>query len=133
MTRSLFQAGLNWRVIDTKWPNFEKAFGKFSIKKVAKFGDDEIERLMNDSGIVRNEAKIRSTIYNAQQSLLLIKEFGSFRDYIKSFGKDHDALQSNLKSRFHHLGESSARTFLWMSGVKLTPTAEEKKWLSENR
>jgi 3-methyladenine DNA glycosylase Tag len=130
MTRTLFQAGLNWKVIDTKWPNFLKAFNNFSIKKIAKFGDTQIARLMNDQGIVRNEAKIRSTIYNAQQAALLEKEFGSFSNYIKSFGKDHASLQSDLQSRFHHLGESSSRTFLWMSGVKLTPTAEEKKWLA---
>jgi len=133
MTRALFQAGLNWRVIESKWPNFQKAFHKFSIKKIAKFGDGKISKLMNDTSIVRNEAKIVSTIYNAQQALKLEKEFGSFPKYIKSFGKDHASLQTDLQSRFHHLGESSSRTFLWMSGVKLTPTAEEKKWLASNK
>jgi len=133
MTRTLFSAGLNWRVIDTKWQNFLKAFNDFSIKKISKFGDSQIARLMNDQGIVRNEAKIRSMIYNAQQALQLEKEFGSFREYIKSFGKKHDALQADLQSRFHHLGESSSRTFLWMAGLDLKPTAEEKKWLAKNK
>ena len=132
MTRALFQAGLNWRVIETKWPNFQKAFRNFSIRRIAKFGDKEISELMNNQGIVRNGSKIHSTIYNAQQALVVVKEFGSFKDYIKSFGKDHAALQKDLQDRFHHLGESSSRTFLWMAGVKLTPTAEEKKWLASN-
>src|SRR5579862_4535533 len=69
MTRALFQAGLNWKMIENKWPNFQKAFSQFSIKKVAKYDDAKLEELMSDSGIVRNEGKIRSTIYNANQSL----------------------------------------------------------------
>jgi DNA-3-methyladenine glycosylase I len=133
MTRSLFSAGLNWRVIDNKWSNFEKAFAHFAIKKVAKYGDKEVSRLMADAGIVRNEGKIASTIYNAKQSLKLIDEFGSFRKYMDSFKKDHAALQTDLTSRFHHLGESSSRTFLWMSGMKLEPTAEEKEWMATHK
>jgi len=73
MTKALFQAGLNWKMIDDKWPNFEKALAKFSIPKVAKFGDKQIVKLMENQGIVRNERKIRSTIYNAQQSLVIEK------------------------------------------------------------
>jgi DNA-3-methyladenine glycosylase I len=133
MTRALFQAGLNWKMIENKWQNFQKAFSNFSIKKVAKYDDAEIKKLMTDAGIVRNEGKIHSTIYNADQFLKVVKEFGSFRGYIDSFGKNHSALQADLQSRFHHLGESSSRTFLWMSGVNLTPTAEEKAWLARNK
>ena len=132
MTKALFQAGLNWKMIDDKWPNFEKAFVDFSIPKVAKFGDKQISKLMENQGIVRNERKIMSTIYNAQQSLVIEKEFGSFKDYFKSFGKDHAKLMEDLQSRFKHLGDSSSRTFLWMSGVKLEPTAEEKRWMANN-
>jgi 3-methyladenine DNA glycosylase Tag len=133
MTRALFQAGLNWRMIENKWPNFQKAFSHFSISKVAKFDDAKLDKLMSDPGIVRNEGKIKSTIFNAQQALQLAREFGSFKGYIDSFGKNHAALQEDLQKRFHHLGESSSRTFLWMSGVKLAPTAEEKAWLARNK
>jgi 3-methyladenine DNA glycosylase Tag len=132
MTRALFQAGLNWKMIEAKWPNFQNAFSQFSIKKVAKFNEKDVKRLMNDKGVIRNERKIVSTIYNAQQSLRLTSEFGSFGGYIKSFGKDHEALQNDLQTRFHHLGESSSRTFLCMSGVKLAMTPEEKEWLARN-
>jgi 3-methyladenine DNA glycosylase Tag len=131
MTKALFQAGLNWQMIENKWPNFEKAFAGFSIPKVSKFGDKQITSLMNNEGIVRNEKKIRSTVYNAQQSLVVEKEFGSFKDYFKSFGKDHQKLMEDLQERFRHLGESSSRTFLWMSGVKLEPTEEEKQWIGK--
>jgi 3-methyladenine DNA glycosylase Tag len=133
LTRAIFQAGLNWKMIDTKWPNFQKAFSQFSIKKIAKYDDRKVGRLMSDASIVRNEGKIKSTIYNATQAMEIEKEFGSFEKYFKSFGKNHAALQADLQSRFHHVGDSSSRTFLWMSGVKLTPTAEEKAWLAHNK
>lgn len=133
MTHALFQAGLNWKVIQNKWPNFRTAFDDFSINRVARYNNKELKRLMNDQGIIRNEGKIKSTIFNAQQFLKTISEFGSFRDYVNSFGKDHAALQSDLQARFHHLGESSSRTFLWMSGLKLKPTAEEKMWLAQHK
>ena len=64
MTRVIFQAGLSWRLIERKWPNFQEAFESFSIDKIARFGDDDVERLMADEGIVRNRKKILATIYN---------------------------------------------------------------------
>lgn len=66
LTKTIFQSGLNWKTIDNKWPNFEKAFAKFSIPRVARFAEKQIAELMNDESIVRNEKKIRSTVYNAQ-------------------------------------------------------------------
>ncbi len=128
MSNAIFQAGLNWKMIQNKWPNFKKAFANFSIEKVSKFGEREVKELMKDTGIVRNEKKIRSAIANAQGSLNLRKEFGSFSKYVESFGKEHDGLTADLRARFRHLGESSARTFLYMSGVKLKPTREEMAW-----
>ena len=62
MTKAIFQAGLNWRMIENKWPNFRKAFDQFSAKRVSSFGEKEVKALMGDTGIVRNERKIRSVI-----------------------------------------------------------------------
>src|SRR5438309_3147084 len=90
MTRAIFTAGLNWRMIEKKWPNFQKAFSGFTLPKVAKFSERDIRALLKDESIVRNEKKIRATIHNAEQVLALEKEFGSFRDYLGSFGKKED-------------------------------------------
>ncbi len=128
MTRTLFQAGLNWVVIRNKWPDFQKAFSGFSIEKVAKFNEKDVRRLMNDKGVVRNEKKIRAAIANAQECLRLRGQFSSFREYLNSFKGDQNRLATDLRARFQHLGESSARTFLWTVGVKLTPTKEEQSW-----
>jgi DNA-3-methyladenine glycosylase I len=76
------QAGLSWHAILIKEKNFRKAYSNFDIKKVAKYGEKDFERLMNDVGIIRNRLKIHASIYNAQQLLLLQKEFGSFRKWL---------------------------------------------------
>lgn len=82
-----FQAGLSWRTILYKRENFRKAFAKFDFKKVAKFTEDDYERLMGDAGIIRNRLKILGTIQNAKMFLDVQKEFGSFNEYIWQFTK----------------------------------------------
>lgn len=80
-----FQAGLSWITILRKRENFRKAFDGFDYRKIAKYGDKEIERLENDAGIVRNKAKIRATIANAKAYMEVQKECGSFSRYIWDF------------------------------------------------
>ncbi|TMI59660.1 hypothetical protein E6H12_11440 [Candidatus Bathyarchaeota archaeon] len=133
MTRSLFTAGLNWKVIENKWPNFQKAFAGFSISKVSRFSDKDVKKLMTDTGIVRNEKKIQATVHNAGEFLKLEKDFGSFQKYLNTFGKDEDRMLEAVQERFQHVGPSTARTFLWASGCELTPTREEKKWMSGHK
>lgn len=132
MSRSLFTAGLNWGMVEKKWPNFRKAFAAFSPEKVSKMSDKDVKRLMGDAGIVRNERKIKATVHNAGEVIKLEGEFGSFKGYIASFGKDETKLLEDLQKRFKHVGGSTARTFLWSVGYKLTPTAEEKEWLAKS-
>ena len=133
MTRTVFTAGLNWKVIENKWPNFQKAFAGFSIPKVAKFTDKDTKRLMADSSIVRNEKKIQATVRNAGEFLKLEKEHGTFQKYLDSFGKDESRMLEAVAERFEHVGPSTARMFLWSSGCELTPTKEEKKWMAGHK
>ena len=132
MTTHLFSAGLNWQVVENKKDAFKSAFASFSPEKVARFTEKDVKRLIADAGIVRNEKKIRSTIYNAAQFQLIKKEYGSFGKYLARFGKKEKELQSDLQQRFHHMGASTARMFLWSVGHPLTPTAEEKKWMGSH-
>ncbi|UCH57038.1 MAG: DNA-3-methyladenine glycosylase I [Candidatus Bathyarchaeota archaeon] len=67
LTRCIFQAGLSWRTITSKWPNFKAAFDGFDVAKVASYEAEDIERLMGDEGIVRNRRKIQATIHNAKE------------------------------------------------------------------
>jgi DNA-3-methyladenine glycosylase I len=133
MTKCIFTAGLNWSVVEKKWPDFHKAFRGFALTKVAELSGAEMRALMNDRGIVRNEKKIGATVNNAAEFLRIQEEFGSFRNYLDSFKRDEKRLQSDLQERFQHLGPFTARMFLWTAGYQLTPTAEEKKWMEEHR
>jgi 3-methyladenine DNA glycosylase Tag len=132
LSKSIFTAGLNWKMVDNKWPNFRKAFMGFEPSKVAKLTERDVARLMKDDGIVRNEKKIRATIFNASRIVQLAKKEGSFEGYLRSFGKNEAELQNSLLEEFKHVGPSTARTFLWSVGYKLTPTAEEKEWMASH-
>jgi DNA-3-methyladenine glycosylase I len=76
------QAGLSWTTILNKQENFKKAYKDFDIKKVAAFKEKDFERLMNDSGIIRNRLKINAAIENAKTILKIKDEFGSFKKWL---------------------------------------------------
>jgi DNA-3-methyladenine glycosylase I len=83
-----FQSGLSWRTILRKRENFRAAFVGFDIEGVAKFGDDDVARLLQDAGIVRHRGKIEATINNARQACRLVEEVGSLAAYFWSFEPD---------------------------------------------
>jgi DNA-3-methyladenine glycosylase I len=66
MSLEAFQSGLSWLIILRKRENFRRAFSGFDVEKVARYTDADVQRLMADSGIVRNRAKIEATIANAR-------------------------------------------------------------------
>jgi DNA-3-methyladenine glycosylase I len=121
MTRVIFLAGLGWKMIDEKWPNFKKAFNNFSIVEVAKFDEKDIKRLMGDAGIVRNQAKIIATINNAKQLQNMKKEYGSFQSYLSGLDKSNNyaLVIKELGKKFSRLGPSSARIFLYSVGENI--------------
>lgn len=82
------QAGLSWAIILNKRAGYKKAFANFDPEKVARFTTKDIVRLVSDSGIVRNRAKIVAAINNAKIFLEIRKEFGSFSKYIWSFSRN---------------------------------------------
>ena len=82
------QAGLSWRTVLHKRENYRKAFARFNPKKVSKFGKKEVARLLKNSGIIRNRAKIEAAINNAKCFLAVEREFGSFTKYSWSFIKN---------------------------------------------
>ena len=82
-----FQAGLSWATILRKRPAFRAAFADFDPDKVARFDDADVQRLMNDAGIVRNQRKILATINNAHATIKL-RDKGGLADFIWSFQPD---------------------------------------------
>lgn len=92
------QAGLSWITILRKREGYRKAFCGFDAEKVALLGDDDVERLMQFDGIVKNRLKIKATISNARHFLEIQKEFGSFYNYTLSFFPDNKPIINSLKS-----------------------------------
>lgn len=96
-----FQAGLSWLTILRKRENFRGAFHTFDMDKVARFSERDINRLLDDEGIVRHRGKIEATINNAGRALDLIDETGSLSDFIWGFapdvpfGRDGEALHAS--------------------------------------
>lgn len=96
MVLDAFQAGLSWKTILYKRENFRRALDNFEVEKIAQYDENKIQELMNDAGIIRNQAKIRATVKNAQEFLKVQKEFGTFDRYIWQF-TGHKTIDNRFK------------------------------------
>ena len=80
-----FQSGLSWRTVLAKRDNFRATFHQFDFSKVAGFDQSDVERLLQDEGIIRHRGKIEAVINNAQRAEELVEQQGSLAAYIWSF------------------------------------------------
>lgn len=126
MTKAVFQAGLRWSLIDSKWPAFKRAFANFDTHKVAAFTDEDVARLSEDEGIIRSPKKIEGTVHNARTMIELEKEFNGFRNYLRSFAS-YEALSADVKKRFAFMGELSVYYFLFRVRETVPPF---DKWIA---
>jgi DNA-3-methyladenine glycosylase I len=137
MLLDAFQAGLSWKTILHRREGFRKAFAGFDPVKVAVFGEAKILELMQDTGIIRNQSKIRSSVTNAQAFLRVQEEFGTFDTYIWQFTggktivnhlnklsaipvstKESDAMSKDLKKRgFKFVGTTICYAFMQAAGM----------------
>ena len=114
MTKAVFRSGFSWEVIKNKWPNFVTSFSKFSIGDVAAYDERDVDRLLNDTGIVRNGRKIESTIHNARAIEKIQQEFGSFEQYLRSMdGVGYSEVAKDVKKLVKHLGRTGTFVFLY--------------------
>ena len=80
-----FQAGLSWECILNKRESFKIAYDNFDIDKVCHYDNEKIEKLLNNKNIIRNKLKINASINNSKIFKEIVKEYGTFYDYLKSF------------------------------------------------
>ncbi|MHA2203203.1 MAG: DNA-3-methyladenine glycosylase I [Candidatus Hodarchaeales archaeon] len=104
------QAGLSWATILNRREGYRKAFENFDVQKVALFSEDDLERLIQNPGIIRNQLKIKSAINNARQFIKIQEQYGSFDQYIWGF-VDHQP----INNRFKKLADIPASTELSIS------------------
>ncbi|AMN81452.1 DNA-3-methyladenine glycosylase I [Pseudomonas sp. C 49-2] len=113
----VFRAGLKHSVVDAKWPAFEKVFFGFDPEKVVLMGAEHLERLMQDTSIIRHLGKLKSVPRNAQMILDIEQEKGSFGAFIADWPvTDIVGLWKYLSKHGHQLGGLSAPRFLRMVG-----------------
>ena len=131
------QAGLSWSTVLAKRENYKKAFNNFDVKKIIKYDQAKIDRLLLNPGIIRNKLKINSVIINAKAFIEVQKEFGSFSTFIWSFtaGKPiinkwkstdrlpaktelSDKISADLKKRgFKFIGSTICYAFMQATGM----------------
>ena len=100
-----FQAGLSWITVLRKRDNFRAAFDEFDFNTIAEYGQEKLDKLMNDAGIIRNRLKIKATVTNAQAFIKIRNEFGSFSDYIWGFTEGKP-----IKNTFRNMQDIPANT-----------------------
>ena len=129
LSRPVFQAGISWRVIDSKWDGIRNAFAGFDPVAVADYGQDDVDRLVGDPRVVRSKAKIEATIDNAQAVIELDAEFGGFDRYLRTHGSFEETV-ADLKRQFRYIGDSGAYHFLY---VVNRPVPPHEEWFAASR
>lgn len=117
MTRAVFNAGFNWKVIEAKWDGFEEAFHGFDVDRCAMMDDDWLDRLVSDTRIVRNGAKIVSVRDNAVFLTSLRRTGGAGKVFGGWPADNYVGLLDLLKREGNRLGGASGQYFLRFSGV----------------
>jgi 3-methyladenine DNA glycosylase Tag len=124
MSKVIFTAGINWKVVHAKWDGIRDAFGGFETAKVAELTPADVDRLAEDTRLIRNRKKIESIIDNAGTLLELENQPGGFAAQLASAG-DFQAQVDYLKRTFRFLGPSSAHIFLAMVGESVPACANQ--------
>jgi 3-methyladenine DNA glycosylase Tag len=123
MSKAVFQSGMSWRVVESKWPGIQAAFQGFDVQKVADFTEFELEQLAQDKRVIRNRRKLAAIVNNAQRMIELDEQHGSFRDYLRSQG-DFDAILTAIRKDFKFMGPTGIYYFLWVVGEEVPPHEE---------
>ena len=116
-TKCIFQAGFNWKVVENMWPGFEAAFDGFDVHRCSMLNEEDFDRLVSDTRIVRYGAKIRSVQENAVFMRALADENGSVAATIADWqSADYIGLLDMLKKRGTRLGGTTGQYFLRVMG-----------------
>ena len=117
-TKSVFQAGFNWKVIENKWDGFETAFHGFDVGRCSFMDDEWFDHLITDKSIVRNGTKILSVRDNAVFLADIAKEHGSAGQFFAGWpAQDYVGLLTVLKKRGSRLGAATGQYALRAMGV----------------
>ena len=118
-SKRVFQSGFNWKVVENKWPGFETAFHGFDIGRNAMMSDEDLDRHLKNTGIVRHATKILSVRDNAVFMSDLAREHGSAAQFIGNWPvSDTIGLLDMMKKRGNRLGGATGQYALRFAGYE---------------
>ena len=131
MSKSVFQSGISWRVVESKWPGVRESMQGFDPRAVANLTEPELDDLAQDSRMIRHRRKLSAISANAQRMLDLDAEHGTFRNYLRAHG-DFDATIKAIRKDFKYMGDSGTYHFLYTVSEEVPPhdewcAAQERK------
>ena len=129
MSKSVFQSGLSWKVVEAKWPGTQEALEDFDPETVAAFTDEDLDRLSEDSRIIRSRRKLAAVVHNARRMIELSEQHGGFQAYLRSHS-DFEAAIKDIRKQFKYMGDAGTFHFLWVVGEDV-PDYEE--WCRQRR
>ena len=126
-----FQAGLSWECVLNKRDAFRKAYDNFNLDKVCSYDEQKISELLENKEIIRNKLKINASINNSRIFKEIVREYGSFHEYLRGFTKDEmiyetdqttnqlsDAVSKDLQKRgMKFVGSTMIYSYLQAIGV----------------
>jgi 3-methyladenine DNA glycosylase Tag len=126
MVKVVFQSGMSWKVVENKMPGIKEAFKNFDIVAVADFDERDIEELVQDTRVIRNQRKLEAIVSNAGRMIDLDKEHDSFQNYLRAHG-DFDATLKVIRNDFKFMGPFGVFYFLYVAGETVPEHQEFQK------
>ena len=124
MTKAVFQSGMSWKVVNSKWPGFQAGFQGFDVAAVAAMDESAIDDLAADTRIIRNRRKIAATVHNAQRLLELEEEYdGDIRNYLRCHGDFYEALK-DVRKQFKYMGDTGTYYWFYVLGEEVPDYGE---------
>ncbi|MEM6296520.1 MAG: DNA-3-methyladenine glycosylase I [Myxococcota bacterium] len=113
LTKGVFRAGFNWRVVERYWPTMTEAFGGFEVGAVATLDEGDVAALLTNPGMIKNRARIEATIHNARWLLDILEEAGSFGRWLAAWpGDEIVGLWQRMSAEGKRLGGTTAQYVL---------------------
>ena len=129
-TKVVFQSGMSWKVIESKWPGITEAFDDFQVGAVASYGSEKLADLGDDARVIRNKRKLAAIVSNAQRMVELDDEHDGFKNYLRSFS-DFDALLADIRKQFKFMGPMGVYYWLYVVGEEVPPYEEFSKKMAK--
>lgn len=123
MSKAVFQSGMSWKVIESKWPQLREAMRNFDVDSLATLSTDDLEELAHDTRVIRNRRKLAAIVHNAQRMIDLDEAHGGFQNYLRSHSS-FELTTKDLRKQFKFMGDMGCYFFLYIVGENV-PSHED--------